>query len=83
MMAPYGAIVDAVLAQVGEGTSDPMDGVAIGDFAHKAKSIFHFKSLTNVAAILHESWKKVRESVKPIAGAKFTFGSQPVGPPSR
>ncbi|MEZ5006684.1 MAG: efflux RND transporter permease subunit [Chitinophagales bacterium] len=82
VVAPYGAIVDAVLAQVGEGTSDPMDGVAIGDFAHKARINISFLEFNkrggiNTARIMEE----VRESVKPIAGAKFTFGSQPVGPP--
>ncbi len=83
VVEPYNDIIDAVLAQVGEGTSDPMDGVAIGDFAHKSRIMISFLEFNkrggiNTAYIKQE----IRNEVVKVPGVKFTFGQQPVGPPA-
>jgi multidrug efflux pump subunit AcrB len=79
---PYKGIVEAVLAQVGEGTSDPMQGVAIGASPHKARinvSFYEFNKRggVNTAKMMED----IREAIRVVPGAKFIVDQQPVGPP--
>lgn len=81
-IAPYRDIVDAVLAQVGEGTSDPMEGVSIGASPHKARVNVSFLEFDkrggiNTAMMMED----IRKAIHDIPGAKFVVDSQPVGPP--
>jgi multidrug efflux pump subunit AcrB len=82
-IAPYRDIVDAVLAQVGEGTSDPMDGVQIGASPHKARvnvSFLEFDKRGGITTSL--MMEDIRNAISDIPGAKFVVDQQPIGPPA-
>ena len=59
-----------------------MAGVSIGESPHKARiniSFLEFSKREGITTSL--IMEDIREAVKGVAGAKITFGSQPVGPP--
>lgn len=82
VIEPYKGIVDAVLAQVGEGTSDPMEGVAIGASPHKARINVSFLEFNKRGGIsTSQIMEDIREAIVTIPGGKYKVAQQPVGPP--
>ncbi len=79
---PYNHIVEAVLAQVGEGTSDPSQGVSMGKSPHKARIMVSFLEFDKRGGLLTSKiLQEVRSKVKNIPGAKIFADKDPVGPP--
>ena len=83
MMEPYDYMIDAIIAQVGKGTNDPMAGPSPGVTPHRARITVSFKEFEfrygqSTADIL----ELVREEVKNYPGAQITVGRDP-GWPSR
>ena len=81
MMKPYGYMVDAIIAQVGEGTSDPNEGPQQGSLPHKARitvsfSEFQDRQGTNTQDIMTE----IRNEMKKYAGALITVSKDSNGP---
>lgn len=82
MMQPYGYMIDAIIAQVGEGTSDPMEGPSQDITPHKAKVTvsfkeFEFRKGVSTGVLLEE----VRELVKGYAGVRIIVDKDAAGPP--
>jgi multidrug efflux pump subunit AcrB len=88
MMKPYEYMVEALIAQVGEGTSDPMSGMMAGnnDTPNKAKITISFADFElrrgkNTGEILEE----LRDEMKNYAGVQIVVDKNndgpPVGPP--
>ncbi|MCP4124724.1 MAG: efflux RND transporter permease subunit [Bacteroidetes bacterium] len=82
VVEPYRGIIDAVLAQVGEGTSDPMAGVSIGASPHKGRVNISFLEFDKRGGVLtSQIMDELRVAVNRIPGAKYVLGMHPVGPP--
>ncbi len=80
------AVVDAVLANVGEGTSDamsnPLAGVSQSVTPHKAKiSVFFVAYEDRDGVKTAEVMEKIRSAAQSIPGAKITVGKDAAGPP--
>ncbi len=75
-------VVEATLAQVGEGTTDPNEGVSMGNSPHRGRVTVSFvpfeerngKSTSDIM-------EKIRGAVKDIPGAQITVSPSPFGPP--
>jgi multidrug efflux pump subunit AcrB len=75
-------IVETVLAQVGTGTADPMNGPDLGANPHKARINVNFLDFADrkgksTAKIMEE----VREAVRRVPGAIISVAQDPNGPP--
>lgn len=82
VIEPYGGIVEASLAKVGEGTADPLEGVSIGESPYKARIIVYFYEFAKRQGISTPFiMEEIRAALKELPGAKYTLRSQPVGPP--
>lgn len=85
VIAPYGNIIEAVLAQVGEKTSDPNEGPQSGSSAHKARITVSFIEYEKRVFISKVSTSKImseiKEACKDIPEAQLTFSKDAVGPP--
>ena len=78
----YYDIVEAVTAQVGEGTSDPNEGPSSGTSPNKARinvSFLEFQERQGLStsAIM----AAIGEEVQGLPGAKITLAKDPAGPP--
>lgn len=83
---PNRNIVEAVLAQVGEGTSDPNEGPSQGSSPHKARvtvSFYEFvRRIDSSSVSTSVVMQDIREAVSGIAETKsITVGKDPMGPP--
>lgn len=75
-------VVEATLAQVGEGTADPNEGVSMGNSPHRGRVTVSFvpyedrngKSTSDIM-------EKIRGAVQDIPGAQITVSPSPFGPP--
>lgn len=82
---PYDTIVEAILAQVGEKTSDPNEGPQMGSSPNKARitvSFFEyerriFMDKTSTSLIM----QKIKEACADIPEAQLTFTKDAMGPP--
>lgn len=79
-------VVEAVLANVGEGTADamsnPMDGVQQSVTPHRAKiSVFFVAFEDRDGVQTSRLMENIRNCVQTIPGAKITVGKDAVGPP--
>jgi multidrug efflux pump subunit AcrB len=85
VIEPHGEIIEAVLAQVGEKTSDPNEGPQGGSSAHKARITVSFIEydkrvfISNVST--SEIMSEIREACKDIPEVQLTFSKDAVGPP--
>lgn len=61
---PYEGIVEAVLAQVGEGTSDPNQGPSQGSSPHKARITVSFHEYEKRIEVMDVSTSKVMEEIR-------------------
>ena len=82
VIEPYEHIVEAVITNVGEGTTDPIEGPSIGVTPHKAKITVSFveyelREGINTRRIMEE----IREAVQVFPGAKITVDKNRMGPP--
>jgi multidrug efflux pump subunit AcrB len=76
------AIVESVIGQVGEGTSDPMQGPQMGSTPHKARITVSFvKFQERLGIMTSHVQKKVREAIKGYPGVKITVAKNQAGPP--
>ena len=80
---PYRQIVDAVLTQIGEGTSDPNAPPEPGITPHKARITISFvPSQERDGVSTFEVMEKVRESVQGYAGVTIIVDKNTDGPPT-
>ncbi len=82
LVKPYNFMIDAVIAQVGEGTTDPNEGPQQGVTPNRAKITISFKEYEyrkgqNTSEIL----EIIREEVKNYAGVQITADKDAAGPP--
>lgn len=82
LLKPYDLAIEAVIAQVGEGASDPMEGADPGVTPHKARvniSFVEFEKRGGIstAKILEE----IRESMEKYPGVQITVDKNRNGPP--
>ncbi len=82
LMEPYNYMTDAIIAQVGEGTTDPNEGPQQGVTPNRAKITISFKEFEyrkgqNTSELL----EIVREEVKNYAGVQITADKDAAGPP--
>ncbi len=78
----YWDVVEAVIAQVGEGTSDPMEGPSTGNTPHKARITVAFvdyqeRGGINTTNIMEE----IRAEMGGYPGVDITVDKDPAGPP--
>jgi len=82
MLAPYGYMTEMVLAQVGEGTSDPNAGAGQSDTPNKARinvTFFEFEKRKGVKTA--ELMAKISKAMEKYPGADITVDKEAVGPP--
>jgi len=82
MMEPYDYMVDAIIAQVGAGTTDPNEGPSQGVTPNRSKiaisfSEYQFRNGVSTGRILEE----VREEMKQYAGVQISVAKDANGPP--
>ncbi|TAF68271.1 MAG: efflux RND transporter permease subunit [Cytophagales bacterium] len=86
IIKPYDYMVEAVIAQVGEGTSDPNEGPSQGSSPNKARLTVNFTDFDQRKGVSTNAiMEEIREAVKQFAGAQITVSKEnngpPVGPP--
>ena len=82
LMEPYEYMIDAIIAQVGEGTSDPMEGPSQDITPHKAKVTVSFKEYEFRKGVnTSELMEQVREAVSGYAGVRIIVDKDAAGPP--
>ena len=78
---PYTEIVEAVLSQIGENTSDPMSPPEPGASPHKARITVAFVPSEDRGGIsTFEVMEKIREAAKGYPGVKITVDKNADGP---
>jgi multidrug efflux pump subunit AcrB len=80
---PYGDIVDAVLSQIGENTSDPNSPPEPGVTPHKARLTVAFVPSQDRGELsTRDAMEDIRESVKGYAGVQIVVDKNADGPPA-
>lgn len=78
-----GFIVESVIGQVGQGTSDPAQGVSMGDTPEKARITVSFVPFSERKGVsTNEIMNDVRAITNDIPGAQITVDKDPAGPPT-
>ncbi|WP_299464077.1 efflux RND transporter permease subunit [uncultured Microscilla sp.] len=81
MMKPYDFMVDAIIAQVGEGTSDPNEGPQQGSLPHKAKVAVSFADFQDRRGVqTSHILEEIRAEMKKYPGALITVSKDANGP---
>ncbi len=81
MMKPYDFMVDAIIAQVGEGTSDPNEGPQQGSLPHKAKVAVSFADFQDRKGVkTSHILEEIRAEMKKYPGALITVSKDANGP---
>ena len=82
VVEPYGAIVQSVLAQIGENTSDPNAGPNFGASPNRARLTVSFVSSKERGELsTANAMEDIREAVKGIPGVQITVDKDQSGPP--
>ncbi|MEZ5031108.1 MAG: efflux RND transporter permease subunit [Saprospiraceae bacterium] len=82
-LEPYTTIVDAVLSQIGENTSDPNSPPEPGVTPHKARLTVSFVPASERGGIsTFDVMEKIRESVKGYPGVDIIVDKNADGPPT-
>jgi len=77
-------LVESVIAQVGEGTSDPNEGVSLGSTPHKGRITVGFVDFQyRRGAMTSDVMDDVRELVRGNPGVQVTVDKDPAGPPQK
>ncbi len=80
---PRGFIVESVIGQVGQGTSDPAQGVSMGDTPEKARITVSFVPFSERKGVsTNEIMNDIRAITNDIPGAQITVDKDPAGPPT-
>jgi multidrug efflux pump len=75
-------LVESIIAQVGDGTSDPAQGPALGNTPHKGRITVNFVPFENRRGVNSgEVMEKIRESIKAVPGVQITVDKNQDGPP--
>ena len=81
VVEPYGAIVQSVLAQIGENTSDPNAGPNFGASPNRARLTVSFVSSKERGELsTANAMEDIREAVKGIPGVQITVDKDQSGP---
>ncbi len=82
-LKPYEYMVESVLAQVGEGTSDPAAGPSQGATPNKSRISVYFTEFDQRRGqSTTEIMESIREKVKRFPGASLTVEGEASGPPT-
>lgn len=82
LLEPYGAIIESVITQVGEGTGDESMGPSIANTPHKAKITISFLEYQYRQGInTNKIMEEIRELVEIYPGVLVTVNKQTAGPP--
>ncbi len=82
LMQPYDFMVDAVIAQVGEGTTDPNEGPSQGVSPNRAKITVSFKEFEyRNGQSTSDLLEAIRTEVQGYAGVQITVDKDAAGPP--
>jgi multidrug efflux pump len=78
-----GFIVESIIGQVGQGTSDPSRGVSMGDTPEKARITVSFVPFNERKGMsTNEIMNDVRDLTRKIPGAQITVDKDAAGPPT-
>ncbi len=82
LLKPYEGILEAVIARVGEGTSDPIEGPSQGATPNKAMITvsfvdYQYRTEYSTAKIMED----IRDLMEKYPGAQITVDKDAVGPP--
>jgi len=82
LLLPYQDIIESVITQIGEGTSDAMDGPTNAATPHKAKITlafveYQYRNGINTNGVMEE----IREMAEGYPGVQVIVGKQTSGPP--
>ncbi|MCB9173191.1 MAG: efflux RND transporter permease subunit [Flavobacteriales bacterium] len=78
-----GFIVESIIGQVGQGTSDPAQGVSMGDTPEKARITVSFVPFNERKGMsTNEIMNDIRDLTRKIPGAQITVDKDPAGPPT-
>ena len=83
IIKPYEGIVEAVLSQIGENTSDPNAGPTFGASPHKARLTVSFvpsEDRGDVSTV--EVMEKIRSGLQGYAGVQIVVDKDQAGPPA-
>jgi len=81
-LEPYKGIIESVITQVGEGTSDPTQGPSLQSTPHKAKITISFVDYIGRQGInTNEAMEVIRELAKVYPGVLITVDKESNGPP--
>lgn len=78
-------VIRSIISQVGEGTSDPMQGVAMGNTPHKARITVNFTEFQNRRGIkTSDILKKIQAELKNqfTAEVEISISKEQAGPPT-
>lgn len=75
-------LVESVIAQVGEGASDPNEGPSMAKTPHKGRIAINFTEFKNRRGIMtSDVMEEIREVVKGVPGAQVIVDKDNAGPP--
>lgn len=82
ILATHASLIESVITNVGEGTTDPMDGPSSGRTPNRAKITINFvdfedRNGLSTSVVMED----VREGLSKVAGAKVTVDKNRNGPP--
>lgn len=78
-----GFIVESIIGQVGQGTSDPAQGVSMGDTPEKARITVSFVPFNERKGMsTNQIMNDIRDLTREIPGAQITVDKDPAGPPT-
>lgn len=81
-LEPYGGIIESVITQVGQGTSDPTEGPSTQATPHKAKITIGFVDYMFRQGInTNDAMEAIRDLVEKYPGVLITVNKQRNGPP--
>ncbi|MFN3760717.1 MAG: efflux RND transporter permease subunit [Algoriphagus aquaeductus] len=82
VLEPFGGIIESVITQVGQGTSDPTEGPSTQATPHKAKITIGFVDYIDRQGInTNEAMETIRDLVEKYPGVLITVNKQRNGPP--
>lgn len=82
MLARKNFLVESVIAQVGDGTSDPSQGPVMGNTPHKGRITVNFVEFQHRRGVsTAEVMEKIRNNIKAIPGVQVTVDKNQAGPP--
>lgn len=75
-------LIESVIAQVGEGASDPMQGASAAQTPHKARISVQFSKFQNRRGIsTSDVLEEIRSQLKSYPGTQITVSKNEAGPP--